>query len=202
LRKNITRLNTQLVDRINKSKASLELVRCGLWDEDIDEIIDLINKNKNIYTVNLSENSFSDAAIIKLINLKNVTSLQLSRMDIGNEGAIALVRHKPFIRLDLSKNQLIDNKAGTAILEIATQIHLDLSHTAIKPEIQNNISLRIQNNIIRYYEEQNKIQLDQPGSVSPLLENNFFDSNPVEDKEFKDHDFNNTNKPSAAKPGK
>jgi hypothetical protein len=196
------RLNPQLVDRINKSKASLELVRCGLWDEDIDEIIDLINNNKNISTVNLSENSFSDAAIIKLISLKNVTSLQLSRMDIGNEGAIALVRHKPFIRLDLSKNQLIDNRAGTAILEIGTQIHLDLSHTAIKPEIQDNISQRIQANKIRYHEEQNKSKLDQSTSVSPLLENNFFDSISVEHKKSKDNDFNNINKPSASKPGK
>jgi hypothetical protein len=185
-----------LAKRINESKASLELIRCGLWDEDIDEVIDLISKNPRICSLNLSENSLSDISAIKLLSLKNVTSLQLSKVDIGNEGAIALVKHRNFTRLDLSKNQLIDNKAGREILILASQIYLDLSHTAINPDILNGITLKVKQNNSIYYEELNKSRHDRSENSSPLIDNNLFGINReerIESKEDSNFDLTNEN---------
>lgn len=123
---------------INEIKINSEL-----FDEDIPELVELLNDNSYITSLNLYRNNIGDCSSTKLSELKHIKKLNLSANNLSDEGIKPLIMNSNFSHIDLSRNNLT-NEGANFIAENSKQIFINISsNIKIDEEILANVNKKI-----------------------------------------------------------
>jgi hypothetical protein len=93
----------------SNTEISLDLKNLGLFDEDIKELEILLEDKKNITSIDITKNNIGSDGCKNLARLQYVKKMNLSRNNIGDKGLKVLLENKKNIEeLDLSENCITD----------------------------------------------------------------------------------------------
>ncbi len=107
----------------------------GLFEDDVDELVKLLEKNDYIISVNLSRNVINNDGAKKLAILKHIKEFNLSSNNIDDDGIIELLSSSNIQRLDLSRCGLT-NKCVDMIIHFSHQKEIVLSDNKIDDEMK------------------------------------------------------------------
>lgn len=102
------RLTKKILDEIENSDVeALEISYSDMSDEqDIESLVEVLNKKENIKMLRLYQCSVNDAGAGKLAATKHLTHLDLAGNSIGPDGAVCLAKNTNLVKLNLSGNQI------------------------------------------------------------------------------------------------
>jgi hypothetical protein len=144
-----------IVKRIKNCKGPLlSLSNSGLFDSDIAELCPLIERNPNIFKLDLEDNNISDESAKVLATLSRVKSLNLVKNDITNQGVITIIANTNINELNLSTNRGITDEAEKCLTESKHLIFLQLNRTCISDKLIEKIQQQIEKNKKEYNEKE------------------------------------------------
>ena len=141
-------LASNLVDIIKKHNTDEALnLTAGLWDTEMEELIQLVNANPKIVNLDLSSNNFTYRTLTLLTQLKYVHTLNVSRQnDLEDLTVKTLANCVQFKSIDFSGNWGISPAGAKVLLEETKQEKLILNDTSISPEMRTLILERAKEN--------------------------------------------------------
>lgn len=111
----------------------LSLERCNVEDSDIPEVVAFLKKHPRINALDLGQDNITDKALVTLAaSIKNLTWINVSYNNIGNEGAKALASISTLTHVDMIDNHVSDDGA-LALAKMPNLIALDLGRNNINP---------------------------------------------------------------------
>lgn len=128
-----SRLSEQLIKDIAEGKyAGSEVNLCEQkLDQDlIPELVEALNSNKKIKSLNLSKTELSDKSVRLLAKCKHIREMHLDDNEIGNGGAIALASANKLKKLHLSLN-LIGDLGAKHLANCSSLTELDISENGL-----------------------------------------------------------------------
>lgn len=134
----------QEVKKISQCRVSYySFIGQGCNDHDLERLVEAINRNPNIETVDLSENNLEDC--MDLLKLEHVEKLILDYNSIGDQMALELINK--FKRLYL-RNNALTKKIVENVGKFNNQcIELELTgHRALTPDLLKIIQQKIETN--------------------------------------------------------
>lgn len=157
---------------IKNTNQMLNLSNAGIWDEHICELVELVNANPAVTSLNLADNNISTAGATELVSLKYIKNLDVSRNNFDDDSAIILIKAPEFTGLDLSRNFGITDKTGQYILDQNVQhTTLSIRQTGISSKLYNKISEKIACNRNNYAAACRKVTETSELSIQPPEQN-------------------------------
>lgn len=125
------------------------LAEHALVNGDLQEVVDLLNSNRFITSLDLSRNAIGGnkdglTAIKILKQLKFITELNLSSTDFTDSAAYELATSQ-FVRINLTRTSMSD-AAANVFKEHAKQVYLNLDHTNVSQKLKEEVKKKIDAN--------------------------------------------------------
>lgn len=140
-------LTTLVIARLNSSDDVVNLIDCGLMDDDMVEVVAILNRREKAYALNLHRNNLTDASLAELIKLTHVASINLADNNIeGNNQAFKQLIYKSHIKhLDFIGNKL-SAAAYEALASYTGQETLNFNEASAGSELTKRIQKKLQEN--------------------------------------------------------
>lgn len=140
----IPEAHKNLIRSNNPNVTSLDLTSCGLCDDDIKVLVDLLNQNKYITELILYRNNILLSAT-ELAKLVHIRKLDLGSNNIGWQGVKCLVEKMSIEWLNLANNHLTDKGAEIAAIH-SKQLYLAVGMSSISKEWRDKVEEKIRQN--------------------------------------------------------
>ncbi len=133
---------------IKNNKSHCEINSHEIYNEDVLDIVELLNQQPHVKSLEIGQTNIDDDGIILLSKLLHVTHLTLKRGKFGDDGAIALIRNDQFKSLNFYGNPRLTDITGKVMANESQQIFLDVTDTSIKQECKDKIAEKVARNIV------------------------------------------------------
>jgi Leucine Rich repeat len=158
----------ELIEKKSEKITHINLSNCGLNDNDMVELQELLEQNTYINSIDLSDNNITEIGCFFLSTLK-ITQLNLKNNHVQDKGVESLLRNSCIKELDLSKNGLTDSSAQSLLENINKYTQLSVIGN---PDISDSLLKNIYSHFSVAYSNSPTSGIDVGKNITSFLTKN------------------------------